>query len=135
MRIRNIKILFIEDDPIEQKKFSKVISLHTRKYEVVLSGRDNISVLIPKTFLPDVILLDLDRKAEKDLEFLKKIKSDINLKQTPIIILTKSKNQKYIKKYFDIGISGCILKPIKEEEYIEKIEIILQYWDINELKK
>ena len=135
MKIRNIKILFIEDNPVKQKKFNKIGYSFVDEYEITVSNRDNFSELFLDTSFPDIILLDLKSEEKNDLKFLRKIKKDANLKHIPIIILTKSKNKKEIKEFYNIGISGCILKPIKEEDYIEKIETILQYWDINEFKK
>jgi ADP-glucose pyrophosphorylase len=31
--------------------------------------------------------------------------------------------------------SGYILKPLKYEDYVKKIETVLAYWSINELRK
>lgn len=53
----------------------------------------------------------------------------------PAIILTTSSNQKDLQECYEIGIAGYILKPLKYEEYVSKIEKLLGYWGINELKK
>jgi hypothetical protein len=31
--------------------------------------------------------------------------------------------------------SGYILKPLKYEDYVKKIEVVLSYWSLNELIK
>ena len=34
-----------------------------------------------------------------------------------------------------IGVAGYVLKPLKYEDYVAKIEKLLAYWSINELIK
>jgi hypothetical protein len=31
--------------------------------------------------------------------------------------------------------SGYVLKPLKYEDYVKKMEIVLAYWSLNELRK
>ena len=57
------------------------------------------------------------------------------MKYIPTIILTTSNNKKDLLECFEIGIAGYILKPLKYEDYIVKIEKLLAYWSINELIK
>ena len=52
-----------------------------------------------------------------------------------MIILTTSDNQKDLIECFKIGVSGYILKPLKYDDYVSKIEKVLSYWSVNELKK
>ena len=67
------------------------------------------------------------------IEFLSILKSDENLRYIPAIILTTSKNQKDLLECYKIGIAGYVLKPLKYEDYILKIQNLLDYWSCNEL--
>ena len=69
------------------------------------------------------------------IEFLKILKSDETLKYIPTIILTTSSNRKDVLECYKIGIAGYILKPLKYEDYVSKLEKVLAYWSINELIK
>ena len=69
------------------------------------------------------------------IEFLKILKGDKRLRYIPTIILTTSNNKKDLLECFEIGIAGYILKPLKYEDYVVKIEKSLAYWSINELIK
>ena len=69
------------------------------------------------------------------IEFLSILKKNDALKYVPTIILTTSSNQRDLLACYEIGIAGYILKPLKYEEYVSKIEKLLGYWSINELKK
>jgi len=63
------------------------------------------------------------------------LKGDKRLRYMPTIILTTSNNKKDLLECFKIGIAGYILKPLKYEDYVAKIEKVLAYWSINELIK
>jgi CheY-like chemotaxis protein len=69
------------------------------------------------------------------IEFLKILKKDEDLKHIPTIILTTSSNQKDLLECYKTGMSGYILKPLKYEDYVKKIEVVLSYWSLNELIK
>ena len=65
---------------------------------------------------------------------LKILKKDKELKYIPTIILTTSSNQKDLLECYKTGIAGYVLKPLKYEDYVSKIDKLLAYWSINELK-
>jgi len=69
------------------------------------------------------------------IEFLNILKNDDVLKYIPTIILTTSNNQKDLLECYKIGIARYVLKPLKYEDYVSKIETLLAYWSINELKQ
>ena len=57
------------------------------------------------------------------------------LRYIPTIVLTTSNNNKDVMECYKIGIAGYVLKPLKYEDYVKKIETLLSYWGINELIK
>jgi len=130
-----LNILLIEDDAIEVLKFNRTVSSLGLKHKVIEAnnGEDAIKLLEIKENLPDIILLDLNMPRLNGIEFLTLLKQDDILKYIPTIILTTSSNNRDLLKCFEIGVSGYILKPLKYEDYITKIQRVLQYWSINEL--
>lgn len=69
------------------------------------------------------------------IEFLGILKNDERLKYIPTIILTTSNNQKDLLECYKIGVAGYVLKPLRYEDYVLKIEKLLKYWSMNELMK
>ena len=67
------------------------------------------------------------------IEFLKILKNDDVLKFLPTIILTTSTNQKDMLECYKIGIAGYMVKPLKYEDYQNKLIKVLSYWSANEL--
>ena len=135
--MKTLKILLIEDDMIEVMKLNRAISSLQLPHKIIESnnGEDALLILKDKANIPDIILLDLNMPKINGIEFLSILKNDNALKYVPTIILTTSSNQRDLLACYEIGIAGYILKPLKYEEYVPKIEKLLGYWSINELKK
>lgn len=133
----NLTILLIEDDMIEVMKFNRAISKLEYPHKIIeaKNGEEALSVLNEKEQLPDIILLDLNMPKISGIEFLTILKNDDVLKFIPTIILSTSNNHKDILKCYKIGIAGYIIKPLKYEDYVLKIEKVLSYWSINKLIK
>ncbi|MDA9343473.1 response regulator [Algibacter sp.] len=133
----SLKILLLEDDMIEVMKLNRTISSLKLNHKIIeaSNGEEALKLLEKKDELPDIILLDLNMPKINGIEFLDILKKDPILKNIPTIILTTSGNQKDLSECYEIGIAGYILKPLKYEDYVSKIEKVLAYWSINELKK
>jgi CheY-like chemotaxis protein len=130
-------ILLIEDNSIEIMKMKRTISFLKLNHTIdeATNGEEALLYLRNKTRLPDIILLDLNMPKISGIEFLSILRNDKRLHHIPTIILTTSDNNKDLTACYEIGVSGYILKPLKYEDYIKKIEITLAYWNANELKR
>ncbi|GAA4970628.1 response regulator [Algibacter aquimarinus] len=135
--MNTLNILLIEDDMIEVMKLNRTISKLELPHKIVEAnnGEEALKVLQNKDELPDIILLDLNMPKLNGIEFLNILKNDEVLKYIPTIILTTSNNQKDLLECYRIGIAGYVLKPLKYEDYTSKIEKLLAYWSINEVKQ
>ncbi len=133
--LKSLRILFIEDDTIEVMKFSRVIKTLGFEHQIIVAtnGEQALGILKEKDNLPNIIILDLNMPKINGLEFLTILKNDAVLKYIPSIILTTSSNHKDVKQCYKIGIAGYILKPLKYEDYVFKIQKLLEYWSCNEL--
>ena len=69
----------------------------------------------------DLILLDEDLSQISGLELMAKIKEIRNFK-TPVILLTKDNSYEYNEEYTKVGFTDYILKPLKKEAVLEKID-------------
>jgi len=134
---KNLKVLLIEDNLIEIMKMKRTLSLleldHTM--QEAKNGEVALEILKDKSNFPDLILLDLNMPKMSGIEFLANLKKDENIQHIPTVILTTSDNQKDLEECYKLGVSGYILKPLKYDDYVKKIETVLSYWSVNELKK
>lgn len=135
MECKKLNILLIEDDAIEVMKLHRVISSKGLNHSIVEAnnGVEALGILQKKEALPDIILLDLNMPKINGIEFLSILKADEVLKHLPTIVLTTSNNQKDVLECYKIGIAGYVIKPLKYEDYVQKIEAVLKYWSMNEL--
>ncbi|MDY0781513.1 response regulator [Tenacibaculum sp. IB213877] len=131
----SLTILLIEDDQIELMKFNRVLSKLDLNHNVIeaTNGEEALKILSHKDKLPHIILLDLNMPKMNGIEFLDILKKDKDLKYIPTIVLTTSANHKDMLECYKIGIAGYVVKPLKYEDYKEKIKKVLSYWSINEL--
>ncbi|WP_397364614.1 response regulator [Olleya sp. R77988] len=135
--VKKLKILLIEDDMIEIMKLNRTISTLKLDHKIIEAnnGEEALKILEEKDSLPNIILLDLNMPKINGIEFLNILKNDEILKYIPTIILTTSNNQKDLLECYKTGVAGYVIKPLKYEEYVSKIEKLLAYWSINELIK
>ena len=77
---------------------------------------------------PSLILLDLNMPRKDGREALKEIKSDPNLRQIPIVVLTTSKAEEDILRTYDLGVSSFISKPVIFDSMVQIIKALGKYW-------
>ena len=129
-----LSILLVEDDIIEIMKFNRTVSSLNVNCSIseAKNGEEAIDFLMDTPHLPDIILLDLNMPKINGIEFLKIIKENDNLKGIPTIILTTSTNQTDLLECNRIGVSGYMVKPLKYEDYVSKIQKTVSYWSESE---
>jgi len=132
---KSLNILLIEDDAIEVMKFNRVLKTLGLNHKIIEAnnGEEALSILKDKEIIPDIIILDLNMPKINGIEFLQILKEDDHLKYIPAIILTTSNNHKDVLECYKIGIAGYVLKPLKYDDYVERIRKMLEYWSTNEL--
>ncbi|KAA1243308.1 response regulator [Aquimarina sp. RZ0] len=135
--MKTLSVLLIEDDMIETMKFNRVLNSLELKHKVTeaTNGEEALKILKDKNRIPDLILLDLNMPKMNGKELLKILKDDPVLRYIPAIILSTSNNHQDIKECYEIGVAGYIMKPLKYEEYTQKIKNLLSYWSVSELIK
>ena len=131
----SLTVLLIEDDQIEVMKFNRTISKLDQKHKVIeaKNGEEALEILSKKDRRPDIILLDLNMPKMNGIEFLTILKNDDELKYIPTIILSTSSNHKDLLECYKIGIAGYMIKPLKYEDYMKKVNKVLSYWSVNTL--
>ena len=77
---------------------------------------------------PGLILLDLNMPRKDGREALKEIKSDPDLRQIPIVVMTTSKAEEDILRTYDLGVNSFITKPVTFEGLVEVVKMLGRYW-------
>jgi CheY-like chemotaxis protein len=77
---------------------------------------------------PGLILLDLNMPKKDGREALREIKSDPDLRQISVVVLTTSKAEEDIYSSYDSGASSFISKPVTFEGLVEVMKGLGKYW-------
>ncbi len=77
---------------------------------------------------PAIIILDLNLPDIDGREVLRQIKTDTNLKDIPVIILTTSSNPLDIQSCYQDGANAYIQKPLNLQNFYHMIDILYTYW-------
>ena len=133
--IKSLNILLIEDDAIEVMKFNRILKTLNLNHRIIEAnnGEAALDILKVKEITPDIIILDLNMPKLNGIEFLTILKNDGVLKYIPSIILSTSSNHKDMLECYKLGVAGYILKPLKYDDYVDRIKKLLEYWSLNEL--
>jgi len=116
----NLKILNVDDDMINRKLLSTMIKKAEGISEVVevANGEEALKELKSKKY--DIVLLDIIMPVLDGLEVIRVMKSDKNLKDIPIIILTTDDSKK--AQALELGANDFLPKPVRAAALLEKIK-------------
>lgn len=77
---------------------------------------------------PDLIMLDLNLPKKDGREVLAEVKSDVNLKRIPIIIITTSMAEEDILRSYDLHANCYVTKPRDLSQLFDVVQRIEQFW-------
>jgi CheY-like chemotaxis protein len=77
---------------------------------------------------PGLILLDLNMPRKDGRTVLQEIKSDPDLRQIPVVVLTTSKSDEDVFKSYDLGVNSYIVKPVTFEALVDILQTLEKYW-------
>ncbi len=128
------KILIADDEPTTRFIFSTL--LQDEGYEVITAENGAQCVELAKSHKPEVILLDLQMPVMDGYEAMKILKSNVETKDTLIIILSANSDPHTVKKVFELGATEFLPKPVNMEELLVRINTVLKIKKANdEIKK
>lgn len=117
---RKPKILVVDDSSFEIELVDWI--LQENNYQTVLANNGSEALEIIKTLTPALILLDIMLPDINGFEVCKKIKSNENLKDVPVIFFTSLSNVEDIVKGFDAGGVDYVTKPFNKDELLARVK-------------
>ena len=78
---------------------------------------------------PDLILLDIRLPRKDGFEVLKELKESPEYRSIPIIMLTSSDAEMDVVRGYGLGNNAYIAKPIRFEDFAERIQGLRAFWD------
>ena len=114
----NIEILSVDDSESGLKIIEKLLKGTNIKLDLASTGKECIDKI--KIGKYDLILLDEELSQISGIELMQKIQEIRNF-NTPVILLTKDNSYEYNEEYTKVGFVDYILKPLKKEDLLTKI--------------
>jgi len=113
------KILVIEDDGHIWKLIE--YRLKKEKHELVWACDGLKAMEILETTKPDLIISDIMVPYMDGIQILKKIKTDDNLKEIPVIMLTSKAQEQDILTGLELGAQDYMAKPFSPAELVLRV--------------
>jgi CheY-like chemotaxis protein len=133
--IRPARILLVEDN--EDHAFLTRESLQHERLRVelhhVTDGEKCMAFLrrqAPYESAPkiDLILLDLHMPRMDGFEVMEAIAGDERLRQTPVIVLTTSRDRSEVERMYKLRCNSFISKPVDFDGFSRAIRDVADYW-------
>jgi two-component system alkaline phosphatase synthesis response regulator PhoP len=121
------KKVLVVDDETDFLKIVKINLEETSNYEVLTLSSANDIISQVHIFKPDVILLDILMPGIKGIEACEMLNKDPMGERIPIIMLSALDKDADKLKTFKVGVMDYLVKPVKKEVLISKIEKHTQF--------
>lgn len=77
---------------------------------------------------PKVVLLDLKLPLVDGIEVLRRVKSDVRTRTTPVVIMTASREERDIVESYALGGNSYIVKPVDFDQFTRVVRELGYYW-------
>ena len=132
---RPVEILLVEDNEIDIRftkralKQGKVLN----NLSIASDGEEAMDFLHQRDEYansprPDIILLDLNMPRKDGREVLTDIKTDENLMQIPVVVLTTSEAEQDVLNSYSLHANCYITKPVDFDKFVDVIRTLEDFW-------
>ena len=139
MDANSVEILLVEDNSSDAELAIRELKKHNMANNLfhVRNGEEALDFIFATgkyadtrnmLYSPKVILLDIQMPKVNGIEVLSRLKSDSRTRNTPVVILTSSKENPDIQKCYDLGANSYIVKPVNFEGFAQAIKNLGFYW-------
>ena len=129
--LKNITILYAEDEKDLREVTHQILKGFTKKQYVAQNGQEGLELFKAHENEIDLIITDVNMPVMNGLDMVKEIKKiNINI---PIIVATAFSNKEYLLEAIDIGIDKYVLKPIDIAKLLQVMSQSLIYHELKDL--
>ena len=130
-----VEVLLVEDNPGDVRLTREALSEAHREVSlnVVNDGLDALRYLrreppYASAPRPNLILLDLNLPKKDGREVLEEIKTDAELKEIPVVVMTTSDAQADIRRAYGLHANCYVTKPADFDAFVTLVKSIEQFW-------
>ncbi len=120
----NRRILIADDEPYILRSLSFVLKKEGFEVETACDGEETLEKA--RQFKPKILFLDIMMPLEDGYEVCKKLKSDPDINDIYVIMLTAKGQIIDKKKGLEVGTDEYITKPFSPREIVDKVKKIME---------
>jgi two-component system chemotaxis response regulator CheY len=116
-------ILVVDDSPTIRKLLSYILK---KKSYIIAEAEDGLDAMEKLGHVQvDLIIVDLNMPNMDGIEFVRNLRDNYYYMDTPVIMLTTTKDDKLKKDAFDAGVNMFLNKPVQPNFLLYKVESLL----------
>ncbi len=116
-------VLFVDDDQVAQTLVTSMLTQAGYVVTCVSDGFEGIDLIHRYPF--DIVLLDIVMGQMNGLELLKRLKTNPETKEVPVIMLSARYDKLTVMKAQQLGAADYLVKPPDRDVFLKKLENIL----------
>ncbi len=117
--VENARILVVEDQSYESKKFSETLAVDKDMIDVVESGMQAMPKINTGDY--DLIAISLNLKNEDGLRLCSHLRSSEKTRSVPILMIANEEDMPRIAHGLEIGAHDYILRPVDRNELLARV--------------
>lgn len=117
------RILIVEDNDLNLKLFRDLLTAHG--YDTIETKEGLEAIRLTKNEHPDLILMDIQLPEVSGLDVTRRLKSDEDIRQIPIIAVTAFAMKDDEEKILSAGCEAYISKPISIVPFLNTVRRFL----------
>lgn len=122
----NKKILIVDDEERNIQLIGSILKKSEKKIKIFVASNGKEAIERCHSFMPDIILMDINMPVMDGIEACRKIKDNELFKDIPVIFLTAENSVEGKLNALNSNGSDYINKPVHEEELILRVKIHLR---------
>jgi two-component system chemotaxis response regulator CheY len=117
-------ILVVDDSATIRKLLAYILK---RKNYVIAEAEDGMDAMEKLSHVQvDLVIVDLNMPNMDGIEFVKNLRDNYYYMDTPVIMLTTTKDDKLKKDALDAGVNMFLNKPVQPNFLLYKVESLMQ---------
>ncbi len=132
MARKTLNILLVEDDAVDVMNVQRAFKQNAiqNPLYVAHNGQQALEMLrsgvVPAT--NRLVLLDINMPRMNGLEFLRALRTDPELRATPVVMLTTSNDDRDRGESYALNVAGYLVKPVTFPAFVELMAALHAYW-------
>jgi two-component system, response regulator len=133
-----VDILLVDDNP-DDRELAQIALSRVKRDVTVAFARDGVEAL---DYLlrrgasadgmaaerPRLVLLDLKLPKLDGIEVLVGLRADPATRTLPVVMLTSSRMEDDIRRCYEAGANGYVVKPARFERFVQAMDEIIAFW-------